>query len=187
MLFGAICIIKYMNGFSGNKIRDLRKEKGLTIQELANLVGLSPSAIGMYERGVRKPDLSLAVTLSKLFNKKIEYFYNVGIDSGNNDSERIVNLLNEIDVVEIKEREEALNEVLKRANGYCELCNNFAPFIGNDGSPYLEISSIDFQNSQKISDLENLVALCPNCHKKVKILRLKGDILYLYTKVNKTK
>ena len=174
-----------MNEFSGNKIRMLRKEKGLTIQELANLVGLSPSAIGMYERGVRKPDLSLAVTLSKLFNKNIEYFYNVGVGRDSCESEILVNLFKDVDVEQITQREKAINEVLTRANGYCELCNKFAPFIGNDGSPYLEISSIEPHNSPNDIDLKNLVALCPNCHRKLKILHLKGDILYLYSKVNK--
>ena len=174
-----------MNTFSGYKIRILRKEKGLTIQELAGLVGLSPSAIGMYERGVRKPDLSLAVKLSKLFKLNVNFFYGDEINSQTNVFEEIEECIKDVNVDVINEKEKVIKEVLKRANGYCELCNKFAPFIGNNGVPYLEISIIEPQRNIEKCDSHNFAALCPNCHKKIEVLRLKGDILYLNTKLNK--
>lgn len=174
-----------METFDGYKIRRLRKENGLTIQEIAKLVDLSPSAIGMYERGVRKPDLSLALKLSKLFKKNVTYFYTSEGDDVNylGLDREIADLAKDLDLDTISKRDKVAKEVLQRANGYCELCNQFAPFIGYDGEPYLELHKIEKQfNSMDISR-DTFVALCPNCNKKLKVLRLKGDIIYLVNKV----
>lgn len=55
--------------------------------------------------------------------------------------------------------------VLEQAGDTCELCSNKAPFIKEDGTPFLEIHHIK-QLSQRGPDiLENTVALCPNCHR----------------------
>ncbi|KAA0746302.1 MULTISPECIES: helix-turn-helix domain-containing protein [Bacillus cereus group] len=174
-----------MENFEGYKIRVLRRENGLTIQELAKLVNLSPSAIGMYERGVRKPDLSLAIKLSKLFNLNVNYFYT---DEEHNEKNAILylqELIKDVDIELINEKENVKKEVLNRANGFCELCNNFAPFIGNDGLPYLEIHEIESEGMGVDSVETTFVALCPNCYKRLQVLRLKGDIIYLNGKVKK--
>ena len=58
-------------------------------------------------------------------------------------------------------------ESLIRANGYCEKCNNIAPFEKKkDNSPYLEV-----HHKVRLCDggedtLGNTIALCPNCHRK---------------------
>ena len=44
-----------MNDF-GENLRELRSSAGLTQKELANKLEISPSAVGMYEHGRRKPD-----------------------------------------------------------------------------------------------------------------------------------
>lgn len=45
------------------KIRDLRKQKGFTQQQLADIVGVSNVSLSNYERGVQTPDIE---TLSRL-------------------------------------------------------------------------------------------------------------------------
>jgi 5-methylcytosine-specific restriction enzyme A len=58
-------------------------------------------------------------------------------------------------------------EVLLRANGICEGCNNPAPFIkAKDGSPYLEIHHKTQLSKGGEDSIENAVALCPNCHRE---------------------
>ena len=55
--------------------------------------------------------------------------------------------------------------VLEQAGDTCELCSNKAPFIKEDGTPFLEIHHI-VQLSQGGPDtLDNTTALCPNCHR----------------------
>lgn len=58
-------------------------------------------------------------------------------------------------------------EALARAAGKCEACLQSAPFARvSNGKPYLEI-----HHKQRLADdgddtLDNVLALCPNCHRK---------------------
>lgn len=55
--------------------------------------------------------------------------------------------------------------VLERAGGRCELCSNKAPFVKEDGAPFLEVHHITQLSHGGPDTLENTVALCPNCHR----------------------
>lgn len=70
-----------------------------------------------------------------------------------------------------------------RANGYCDLCGQLGPFTDLDGTPYLEISHIAPLAAGGMEDISNLAALCPNCNKKLKVLKLEDDINYLKEKL----
>lgn len=52
-----------MNKRFGNVIRELRTKAGLTQAELARRLGISPSAVGMYEQGRREPDQTILAKL----------------------------------------------------------------------------------------------------------------------------
>jgi 5-methylcytosine-specific restriction protein A len=56
--------------------------------------------------------------------------------------------------------------VLKVADGICEGCDHPAPFIGNDGLPYLEVHHVMPLASHGSDTPTNAVALCPNCHRR---------------------
>lgn len=56
-----------MNG-TGQRIKLLRVEKGMSRKELAELLGVSPSTIGMYEQGRRNPDGNKIVKLCEVFS-----------------------------------------------------------------------------------------------------------------------
>ena len=58
-------------------------------------------------------------------------------------------------------------EVLKRASGKCELCQQDAPFIkASNGSPYLEVHHWISLSKRGEDTINNAGALCPNCHKQ---------------------
>lgn len=58
----------------GKRIRDLRKEKGMTQKELANLLGYkSSSAIGMIEREERELVMDTIDKLAEIFNVSADY------------------------------------------------------------------------------------------------------------------
>ena len=63
-----------------------------------------------------------------------------------------------------------------RANGICELCGNDAPFIGRNGEPYLETHHIVPLADGGADTIENTVALCPNCHRRMHQLADTADI-----------
>ena len=56
--------------------------------------------------------------------------------------------------------------ILQCADGRCELCGKRAPFVKEDGSPYLEIHHIRQLAHDGDDAPDNAVALCPNCHRE---------------------
>ncbi|MEZ4658968.1 MAG: HNH endonuclease signature motif containing protein [Caldilineaceae bacterium] len=57
--------------------------------------------------------------------------------------------------------------VLRLANGHCELCGGYAPFLDRKGLPFLEIHHVKPLSEGGSDLLSNVVALCPNCHRAV--------------------
>ncbi len=72
--------------------------------------------------------------------------------------------------------------VKKRANGHCQLCGKLAPFKGQDGEPYLECHHIEWLSKGGMDSIDNCVALCPNCHRKMHVINDPEDIDYLRNK-----
>lgn len=66
--------------------------------------------------------------------------------------------------------------VVARAAGKCELCRRSAPFLAPNGIPYLEMHHVVSRASGGEDSTRNLVALCPNCHRKMHLSPLKKDI-----------
>jgi 5-methylcytosine-specific restriction protein A len=63
----------------------------------------------------------------------------------------------------------------RKANGICQLCNQRAPFNNIAGEPYLETHHIVWLSESGADSVENTVALCPNCHRKMHVLNTKAD------------
>lgn len=66
--------------------------------------------------------------------------------------------------------------VFGRAAGKCELCNSAAPFLTPDGTPYLELHHLRSRSQGGQDTKVNLVALCPNCHRKMHICGTDSDL-----------
>lgn len=64
----------------------------------------------------------------------------------------------------------------RRANGFCQLCGKPAPFQDKDGKPYLEAHHVIWLGEGGTDSLDNIVALCPNCHRKMHTLDLEEDV-----------
>lgn len=68
------------------------------------------------------------------------------------------------------------NTVISRANGHCQLCEMRAPFNFPNGSPYLELHKVIQSPNVNVEFINDYVALCPNCHKKIEISPTPTDI-----------
>lgn len=69
------------------RLKELRNSKCLTQAELAGLLGISSSAVGMYEQGRREPDIALINKICELFSVTSDYLLgmtdqNVSVDVG---------------------------------------------------------------------------------------------------------
>jgi len=83
-------------------------------------------------------------------------------------------------IAEVFERSTKVVKVAKaRANGICQLCGNQAPFIDKNGTPYLEGHHVIWMSRDGKDSIDNVVALCPNCHAKMHILDNPIDVEFL--------
>ncbi len=67
----------------GQRIKELRIEKGLTQSQLAQRLWLTTSAVSAYESFTRLPSLDILVKLAYIFNVSTDYLL------GRNDSKKI--------------------------------------------------------------------------------------------------
>lgn len=72
-----------------------------------------------------------------------------------------------------------------RAKGICQLCNIPAPFVDKNSKPYLESHHIVWLSKGGDDSVDNTVALCPNCHRKMHIINDKNDVDYLLKLIKK--
>lgn len=56
-----------------NRIRELRKNRCMTMKELGAVVGLAESTISQYETGKREPDNETLLRLGEFFNTSVDY------------------------------------------------------------------------------------------------------------------
>ena len=63
--------------------------------------------------------------------------------------------------------------------GNCQLCESRAPFEDSFGRPFLEVHHIEWLSRGGKDDIENVIALCPNCHRKMHIVDQEEDIIKL--------
>ena len=55
----------------------------------------------------------------------------------------------------------------QRAKGVCQLCGQKAPFLTKTGNPYLETHHVVWLSRGGEDTIDNVVALCPNCHRRM--------------------
>lgn len=83
-----------------NRIYDLRKERHLSQQQLADRIGVNKQTISQYERGVREPQFEMLGILCDYFNVSADYL--LGRDSVtmrllNSDELHIINAYRDLD------------------------------------------------------------------------------------------
>ena len=64
----------YMNNF-GDKIFELRREKGLTQDALAELLGVTAQAVSKWERGESLPETAMLPKIAELFDVSIDSLF----------------------------------------------------------------------------------------------------------------
>ena len=55
------------------RLKEIRKDKGLSMSELANKIGVSTNTISRWERGERIPNLEALVALAKFFKVSTDW------------------------------------------------------------------------------------------------------------------
>ncbi|MFA5449823.1 MAG: helix-turn-helix transcriptional regulator [Clostridia bacterium] len=61
----------------GNRIKELRKAKGLTIRELAKEIGVNKSAIAFWESNTNEPKATYICRLAKFLDVSADYLLGI--------------------------------------------------------------------------------------------------------------
>ncbi|MEF9852795.1 MAG: helix-turn-helix transcriptional regulator [Hydrogenoanaerobacterium sp.] len=77
------------------RLRELRKLKGMTQAQLAISLGVSPSTVGMYEQGRREPDHETLSRLCEIFHVSTDFLLGSGALTQKKDLNTIVEAMRE--------------------------------------------------------------------------------------------
>ena len=64
---------------NGNRLKELRKNKGLTQEALGNLLGVTKASICCYEKETRTPPVETIIAMMALYNVSSDYL--IGADN----------------------------------------------------------------------------------------------------------
>ena len=59
----------------GNKIKELRKSRGITQEQLANSVNVSFQAVSKWENDIALPDITIIPVLARYFGVSMDEFF----------------------------------------------------------------------------------------------------------------
>ncbi len=62
------------------RLKQLRKEKGLTQVTLAETLGISKGTVAMWETGKRMPGFDMLARLSEFFDRRVDYILGISED-----------------------------------------------------------------------------------------------------------
>lgn len=72
--------------------------------------------------------------------------------------------------------------IQQNAAGVCEGCGREAPFVVDDGTPFLEVHHVRSLADGGADSIANAVALCPNCHRRAHLSQDRGEFTRLLYK-----
>jgi len=150
----------------GEKALKFISENAIDKQTLRGVRRLTADSAGLLD--------TLFVLTEKEFNEDFERQIQKSLKDGDEiRRKRLENAPKKPESVQIvqtvfKRNPDVAAEAMKRANGFCEACGKPAPFISaSKGIPYLEIHHKVFLADGGEDTVDNAVALCPNCHRKM--------------------
>lgn len=119
----------------GNKIKVLRKEKGVTQEELANSVGVSFQAVSKWENNIALPDITLLPILAEYFGVSMDELFDFSLREAEAEIMRIV-----YEAAEFRESDPAksrriLEDGMKNHPGNDILLNNLLYVLNYNENP----------------------------------------------------
>lgn len=69
-----------MENLFGQRLRELRMERGVGQIELSKAIGVSKGIVSLWENGLREPTMSNLIAMARYFGVSIDYL--VGNDDG---------------------------------------------------------------------------------------------------------
>ena len=110
----------------GKRIKDMRIEKGLSQQELGDLLGVTKVSVCGYENGTRTPSLDTFNLLAEVFNTTTDYLLGREIVVRDTDSEEYLGNISkdDLDIInELKNNTKLYEQFIQDSKRYVRLIN----------------------------------------------------------------
>ena len=110
----------------GKRIKNMRLEKGLSQQELGDLLGVTKVSICGYENGTRTPSLETFNLMAEVFNTTTDYLLGREIVIRSEDNAEYLGNISkdDIDIIhELKENTKLYEKIVKDSKRYISLIN----------------------------------------------------------------
>ena len=169
-----------------DRIISLRNEKNMTQAQLAKELNISPSAIGMYEQGRRKPSYELLEEICDYFNVDMDYLmgrsdiknrYQVGLSY--DWEEEKTSILDDIAITPLSNYElEALNKILTGENSI------ESAYLSLDKKDPKEILSQILKKLKSLKKEKSEINLSKETHDFYINENLAGDVKYKNKKIS---
>ena len=135
----------------GRRIKELRKKRNITQQDLAEMLGVSYQAISRWENNITSPDITALPVLANIFNVTVDYLLDVNINENTQIIENIYKQSWELCVNQKhKEAQELLEEKTKLfPNNYFlknELLNIYYVLMYDNDKEIYQDKIIDLAN-----------------------------------------
>jgi len=179
----------------GRRIKELRKKRNITQQDLAEMLGVSYQAISRWENNITSPDITALPVLANIFNVTVDYLLDVNINENTQIIENIYKQSWELCVNQKhKQAQELLEEKTKLfPNNYFlknELLNIYYVLMYDNDKEIYQDKIIDLANEiinnclisdYKFSAIKALILIYGSKKEFVKgkeLLELLPDISY---------
>ena len=95
---------------TAERIKQLRKKKGISQSELAALIGVKNNTVSTWERGTRKPDFEALNLLSDYFEVSFEYI----LGSSDKEEARVKPTQKELDTLALSSIADEIKEITEK-------------------------------------------------------------------------
>lgn len=119
----------------GNKIKELRKQRGITQEQLAGSIGISFQAVSKWENGIALPDITLAPVLAGYFGVTLDELFEFNLKEMEAEVEAIAGEAYRFRESDRQRSREILEEGLRKFPDNEILLNNLLYVLNDTQSP----------------------------------------------------
>ncbi len=130
----------------GNKIKTLRKARGITQEQLANAIGISFQAVSKWENNIALPDITLVPALANYFGVSMDELFDFSLAEKEEEIKKIVGNAYEYRETDPAKSREILNEGLKKYPENDIILNNIL-YVVTDPDETIAIASKLVENT----------------------------------------
>ena len=137
----------------GNKIKELRKSRGITQEQLAESIGVSFQAVSKWENGIALPDITLAPILASYFGVSMDTLFDFSLAEIENEARSIARKSVRYREENPEEGRKIIEEGLKKYPDNDTLLNNLLYLLKDPDETVSIASALAEKNNQRRGEI----------------------------------